>query len=101
MARIRWTPQAAEDLDSIATYIAADSPHYAQLFVMKVLNAVNRLESFPRIGRIVPECNDPIVRELLLGSYRIVYRLKDDAAEILTIYHGSRLLDPLALSRPS
>lgn len=97
MAEVRWTPQAADDLDAIAEFIAQDSPHYASLFVLDVLQAVERLNWFREIGRIVPETNDPVVRELILGNYRIVYRLKFDTPEILTIYHGSRLLDPKRL----
>jgi addiction module RelE/StbE family toxin len=98
MARIRWTPQAAEDLETIADYIAHDSPHYARLFVLKIISAKNRLEQFPEIGRIVPECNDPAIRELILGSYRVVYRLKNGSVETLTVYHSARLLDPSTLN---
>ncbi len=98
MAVIRWTPQAADDLESIAEYIANDSPHYARLFVLKIISAVERLEHFPEIGRIVPERGDPAIRELLVGSYRIVYRLKNEVAEVLTVYHTARLLDPSAFN---
>ncbi len=44
-----------------------------------------------------PEINDPEIREILFGSYRIVYRVKGELVEILTIYHGARLLDPTRL----
>jgi len=37
MAEVRWTPQAADDLDAIAEFIAHDSPHYASIFVLDVL----------------------------------------------------------------
>jgi len=97
MAEVRWTRQAADDLVAIADFIAQDSPHYAGLFVLDVLQAVERLDRFRELGRIVPETNDPTIRELILGNYRIVYRLKFDTPEILTIYHGSRLLDPKRL----
>lgn len=97
MAEVRWTPQAADDLDAIADFIAQDSPHYASLFVLNVLHAVERLNRFPRWGRIVPETNNPNIREIILGNYRIVYRLKFATPEILTVYHGSRLLDPKRL----
>jgi len=43
------------------------------------------------------ELNNPEIREILFGSYRIVYRVKDELVEILTIYHGARLLDPSRL----
>jgi len=97
MAQVRWTPRAADDFEAIAEFIAADSPHYASLFVTDTLAAVERLIDFPRSGRIVPEAQDPALREFVLVNYRIVYRVKDDLAEILTVYHGARLLDPSRL----
>ncbi|MHC4540239.1 MAG: type II toxin-antitoxin system RelE/ParE family toxin [Planctomycetota bacterium] len=98
MAEVRWTPQAADDLDAIAEFISQDSPHYSSLFVLDVLCAVDRLIQFPKSGRVVPEINDPLVRELILGSYRIIYRVRQDLVEILTVFHGSRLLDPSKLN---
>jgi toxin ParE1/3/4 len=98
MAEVRWTPQAADDLDAIAAFIAQDSPHYATVFMMDVLQTAERLVHFPQLGRIVPEINDPVIRELILGDYRVIYRLRDDLAEILTVHHGARLLDPSRLN---
>ena len=94
MAQLRWTPQASDDLDGIAEFIAADSPHFAALFVIDVLESVERLVDFPKSGRVVPEIGDPAVREIILGNYRLIYRLRGETAEILTVYHGARLLDP-------
>ena len=93
MAELRWTDQAADDLEAITEFIANDSPHYANLFAMRVLNAVERLEPFPESGRIVPETSEASIREILLGNYRIIYRYKGNLAELLTIHHSSRLLD--------
>ncbi|MEK7234459.1 MAG: type II toxin-antitoxin system RelE/ParE family toxin [Elusimicrobiota bacterium] len=97
MAEVRWTLQATDDLDSIAQFISKDSPQYARLFVSDVFQAVERLSEFPKSGRIVPELNDPVVREVILGNYRLVYRFKAKLIELLTIYHGARLLDPTTL----
>lgn len=93
MARIRWTEQAADDLEAIAEYIARDSPHYASLFCLNVLEKVDLLTAFPKLGRMVPETDVATIRELLMGNYRIIYRIVDDLVEILTVYHGSRILD--------
>jgi len=98
MAEVRWTPQAADDLEAVADFIATDSPYYAKLFTMDVLAAVERLADFPNSGRVVPELKDPAIREILFGSYRIVYRVKGDVVELLTVYHGARLLDPSRLT---
>jgi len=73
MAEIRWTEQAANNLESIAEFISVDSEHYAQLFVTNVFSAVERLEVFPNSGRVVPETNNPEIREIILGSYRVIY----------------------------
>jgi len=97
MVKVRWTPQAANDLDAIAEFIGKDSEHYASLFVMDALEVVERLVHLPRIGRVVPEIDDPNIREIILGNYRIIYRLCKELAEILTVYHSARLLDPTKL----
>lgn len=93
MAEVRWTPQAAEDLEAATDFIARDSRHYASLFAINLLKAVERLGYFPESGRIVPERNDPTIREVVFGNYRIVYRCRLTTVELLTIHHAARPLD--------
>ncbi len=93
MAEIKWTEQALDDVDSIAEYIARDSTHYARLFAHKIFKSVKRLHSFPESGRIVPEIGRPEIREIILGNYRIIYRINDNLVEIITVYHAARLLN--------
>ena len=64
----------------------------ARNFVAKIIEAVTVLETFPSIGRIVPEYNDPSLREILYRNYRIVYQLSENMATIVTVFHGSRPL---------
>jgi plasmid stabilization system protein ParE len=94
MAEIRWTPQAADDLEAITEYIALDSEHYAKLFAIDIVAAIERLTISPKGGRIVPEVQKENVRETFFGNYRIIYRVNSSVVEILTIYHGARLLKP-------
>lgn len=96
MAEIKWTLQAANDLESIAEFISKDSPHSASMFVADLFQATDRISRFPKSGRMVPEVGNPAVREVILGNYRLVYRLKKDSVELLTVFHGSRLFDPSA-----
>ena len=35
---------------------------------------------------------DETLREIVHGAYRLVYRVRADAVEILTVYHGARML---------
>ena len=90
MSSIVWTHQAIEDVEAIRTYIARDSVQYAVLVVEQILDAVDRLSRFPFSGRVVPELQDETVREVILGNYRIVYRVTDDSVQILTVFHASR-----------
>lgn len=94
MAEVRWARQATEDLDSIVAFLSKDSPRYASLFVLDIFAAVDRVIDFPRSGRVVPELDDPQVREVILGTYRLVYRVRPAHLVILTIHHGARLFKP-------
>ena len=93
MAELKWTEQALCDVEAIAIYIARDSSFYAQTFAQKIFDSVQRLEIFPESGRVVPELAQQNIREIILGNYRIIYRLKNNSVEILTVYHSSRLLN--------
>ncbi len=76
----------------IEEYISKDSPGRAVQFVEELIEHAEVLSDKPRIGRIVPELANPDIRELLFKKYRIVYRLKANCIEILTVFEGHRLL---------
>ena len=90
--KILWTLQAVEDLTGIRDYIARDSNTYARLIVERLYYAVGQLVEYPDSGRIVPERNEPDIRELIHPPYRIIYRRKSETVTILTVYHSSREL---------
>ena len=92
MVRIEWTDRSLEDLKNIYDYIARDSKSFASLFSKKLYETVQKLKEFPNMGRIVPEVNIPSVREIIFQNYRIIYKIKTDYIEIITVFHGSRLL---------
>ena len=59
---VRWSPEASEDLEAIAEYIARDSSHYARAVVSEVLSISRTIGEFPLIGRNVPEIGDKNIR---------------------------------------
>lgn len=90
---VRWTQEALVQLIEIERFIAKDSPAKASIFVDQLINhAQNSLPGNPRLGRAVPELANPDIRELLFKRYRIVYRLKNTAIEIVSVFEGHRLL---------
>ncbi|MCP5111722.1 MAG: type II toxin-antitoxin system RelE/ParE family toxin, partial [bacterium] len=62
-------------------------------FADRVLRATDRLVDLPRLGRSVPEFGIEDIREVIVGSYRVIYRIRDDEVHLLTVHHGARLLD--------
>lgn len=94
MARVIWSPQALEDLTNIRRFIAADAPRTARRFIQKIFDSVERLERHPLSGGRVPELMAEEFREVLLRRYRIIYRVQSpEQVEIVTVHHGSRLLN--------
>jgi plasmid stabilization system protein ParE len=74
-------------------FIARDSPQLAATFADRVLRAADRLASYPRLGRTVPELGIENIREVIVGSYRVIYRIGQDEVHLLTVHHGARLLN--------
>lgn len=93
--RLVWSPEAADDLVAIADYIGRDSPAYARSVASKVLATARSLVEVPYIGRAVPEIGDPEVRERLVYSYRVIYRVGHERVLIVAIIHGKRSPDIL------
>ena len=93
MVKIEWTVQSIGDIENIADFISKDSFRYAQIQVKRFFDIVLILETNPEFGRIVPELNNHTIREILVGSYRIVYHIVSvERIDVLTVHHSKRLL---------
>jgi len=88
--KIRWSHEALERLIEIEEYISKDSRDRAIKFVDQLIENADLLSDKPRMGRTVPELSNPNIRELLFKRYRIVYRLKANCIEILSVFEGHR-----------
>jgi len=93
---IKWSPEAAEDLASIAEYIGRDSEYYAQAVVTEILSVSRHISEFPLIGRVVTEIGNELIRERFIYSYRLVYRIESEQILIVAVIHGKRLLENVA-----
>jgi len=90
MAKVTWAPSALDDVESIAEHIAKDSVEMASLFVSRLFDATDHLKEFPFSGRIIPEINNPDCREVIYGSYRIMYRVENKDVWVTGVIHGAR-----------
>jgi addiction module RelE/StbE family toxin len=91
--KLKWSEEALEDIESIATYIEKDSPTYAKSVVSKFFEKAEILQEFSELGRKVPEFKDRSIREIFVYSYRLIYKLNKEKILIVAIVHGKRLLE--------
>ena len=90
--KVRWTNRAKARLHLIHDYIAEDSPKAALSVIDKLTLRSQQLNTLPNTGRRVPEYNQDDIRELLERPYRIIYRIKPDQIDILTVMHYRQIL---------
>ena len=96
MAReVVWSQEAAADLEAIAEYIAKDSAFYAAAFVTEIRDASRTLIEFAERGRVVPELDNPEVRELLIKDYRLIYFVAEKHVTVLAVIHGAKRLSAM------
>ncbi len=89
MTGLRWTPEAAADLEQIANYLFEKAPERAGDLVQRLYGAAGALLTFPYRGR---PGKKPGTRELVLFPlpYLVVYRITGAVTEILRIRHGAQ-----------
>ena len=92
---VAWTGPALRSLLEVVQYIQADDPEAAQRFGKEIKKKVARLARFPNSGRMVPEFPTSGLREVIVGHYRIIYRILTGKSrvEILTVRHGARRVE--------
>ena len=93
---ITWSPEALDDVESIAAYIERDSSFYAKAVVTKIVDFSRSLVTLPKRGRVVPELEDENIRELFAYSYRLIYQIRKDTILIIAVVHSKRQLTPEA-----
>ena len=91
--RVVWSPTALEDLEAIAAYIGRDSVNYATAVVRKVFATARSLSDFPLAGRMIPELEDERLREKLVYSYRMLYRVEGKVVTIAAVIHARQSFD--------
>ncbi|MBW2030924.1 MAG: type II toxin-antitoxin system RelE/ParE family toxin [Deltaproteobacteria bacterium] len=94
MGKVTWAPSALDDIDAIAEFISRDSVGRAALFVTRMFEITDRLQEFPLSGRVIPEIGDQYCREIIYGSYRIMYRVEVNDVWITGVVHGARDFKP-------
>ena len=87
--RLRWTPEAAHDLETIYQYLQENLPEYAERTVTRIYREISGLRRFPLMGQPLERSG---VRGLLLDErrYICVYRIRNEAIHLLHIFHTAQ-----------
>jgi plasmid stabilization system protein ParE len=88
--RLDFTKKALNDLAAIVDYIAEDDEAASSRFGKTLLDHVNLLERFPRMGTPVPR--RPGVRKLVHSPILVYYRVSEHrrTIQVLRFLHGAR-----------
>ena len=87
--KVCWTNTAEWHLDAIFYYIAQNSKEYAKSMVDRITRRSQQIAEYPLSGRVVPEYDFNQIREVIEGSYRIIYHIKSDQIDVLAVIHGA------------
>ena len=87
--KVHWTNTAEGHLDAIFNYIAQNSPEYAKRMVDRITRRSQQIAEYPLSGRRVSEYDFNQIREVIEGSYRIIYHIKSDQVDVLAVIHGA------------
>jgi toxin ParE1/3/4 len=90
--KVFLSPEALSDLEGIVAYIAVHTPPAAGRMGLLLLDAAHSLGSLPRRGRTVPEFRRRELREIIVRSYRVIYRVSpsDQSIEVIRFWHAAR-----------
>ena len=90
--QVALSPSARRDLRDIVRYISIDSPDRAVRFGQFLVSSAKRLAEFPELGRVVPEFDDSSIREIIVRSYRVIYRVDhgQGRVDIARFWHAAR-----------
>ncbi|MCA2627021.1 type II toxin-antitoxin system RelE/ParE family toxin [Microcystis sp. M091S2] len=91
--KVFWTETAVNHLSSIYNYISQISPQYAQRLVERLTRRSEQIANFPFSGRLVPEFETEQIREVIEGSYRIIYYIKPEQIDVIAVLHAARNIE--------
>ncbi len=91
---IRFAESAIADLESIRAWYAEQGvPEVGDRFIEEIVSRIGVLRDHPEMGRIVPEFDQPFLRELIHPPFRIVYRRDRKHVRIVRVWRSERLLE--------
>lgn len=91
---IRFAESAIADLESMCVwYTGQGVPLVGERLLSEIVTSIEALTDDPDMGRIVPEFDQPFLRELIRPPFRIVYRRDPKHVRVIRVWRSERPLD--------
>jgi plasmid stabilization system protein ParE len=86
--------RARRDLEQIVAYISANSPRNAARWRRRLQEKLRSLSTMPTACGLAPEdqVSGREIRQLLFGTYRVLFTIYQTKVFVLTVRHGARRL---------
>jgi plasmid stabilization system protein ParE len=93
VGRISLSESAVRDLQEVRQwYDFQSAPEVGERLVREILACLDQLAEFPESGRVVPEFDQPWLRELVRPPFRVVYRLDGERVRVVRVWRSERLM---------
>jgi toxin ParE1/3/4 len=90
---ISLAESAVRDLEAIRDwYVGQSAAEVGHRLIREILASLDQLEEFPESGRVVPEFDQPWLRELVRPPFRVVYRVDGERVRVVRIWRSERLM---------
>ncbi len=99
---VEWAQPASKDLENIIDYISHDNVDTAITVFKKIKSKCKTLNQFPDRGRIVPELKAYGIlsyKELIISSWRVIYRPSDQKVYVLAVIDSRRNMNDILMER--
>jgi len=85
--RIIYSTESVEDLQKLREFIAVKNEQAENRIAVSLLEAINKLKAFPKMGIEVKMAKSQLIRDLIIDDYIIRYLISEKTIYILRIWH--------------
>ncbi len=90
---ILFSECAVADLEELKRWYSEQGvPDVGDKFVTEIIERIEALQDHPDMGRVVPEFDQPFLREIIHPPFRVVYRREPKKVRVVRVWRTERLL---------
>lgn len=95
MFKLHWSELSYKRIIETGNYIALNAPIAADKWINEILSKERLILENPNIGRMVPEFKSRLIREIIVGEYRLIYQINQKTITVMTVINCRELLKEL------